>query len=86
MNLKEQILYIIKSATGVEATPDTILRDLPMDSLDFVELSFILEKKYDFKASPKQWDTLWYQNGHTVSDLIELINSNLNKPNPIATI
>lgn len=75
MNLKEQILYIIKS-TGVEATPDTILRDLPMDSLDFVELACILEKKYDFKASQKQWDTLWYQNGHTVSDLIEFVNQN----------
>lgn len=77
MELREALMYILSEYTGVSVTENTLLGDLPIDSLDHAELDCQLEFKYGFNAENQQWMDLWREPTHTVADLIKFVKDKL---------
>lgn len=77
MELREALMYILSEYTGVKVTENTLLVDLPIDSLDHAELACQFEFKYGIKAENQQWMDLWSEPTHTVADLIKFVKDKL---------
>lgn len=41
-----ELFLIIEAETGIEVTPETRLEDLPIDSLDFIELLHVIGERF----------------------------------------
>lgn len=74
--MEEQILYIISSYAGFPVSLTTKLVDLPLDSLDFVEITFDLESDFNIKLPSQEWDTV-FQPEQTVSGIVEFVKSKI---------
>lgn len=74
--MEERILYLISHYAGHPVSLTTKLRDLPLDSLDLVELSFDLESEFNIKLPSQEWDTV-FQPEQTVSGIVEFVKSKI---------
>lgn len=66
MTTKQQVLNIINSELCTEVGPEELLVNLPMDSLEYVDLIGILEV-----SSGKEAPATKHGNLNTVSDLMD---------------
>ena len=71
MTLEDNVKVIIKNIGKLRTFPsesEHLMKDLNFDSLDKVEMSFMLEEEFGFDLS----DDIWGQ-CHTVEDTINIV-------------
>lgn len=70
--MKEKIFYILSHHAGFPVSLHTKLSDMPLDSLDLVELSFDLESEFNIKLPSSEWDVVFHPE-QTVSGIVEFL-------------
>jgi len=80
--MDEKVINIISQAIAQESdiviTVDTLLSDLPFDSIKFIKMVVALESEFDFEFDDEK---LLYTQFQTVKSLIDYVDSQLNSPN-----
>mgnify|MGYP001635417802 CR=1 FL=1 len=80
--MDEKVINIISQAIALESdiviTVDTLLSDLPFDSIKFIKMVVALESEFDFEFDDEK---LLYTQFQTVKSLIEYVDLKLNSLN-----
>ena len=80
--MDEKVINIISQAIALESdiviTVDTLLSDLPFDSIKFNKMVVALESEFDFEFDDEK---LLYTQFQTVKSLIEYVDLKLNSLN-----
>lgn len=77
--MEEKVINIICQAITLESdiviTVDTLLSDLPFDSIKFIKMVVALENEFDFEFDDEK---LLFTQFQTVKSLIEYVNFKVN--------
>lgn len=78
--MKEKIIEIIRNACALEenVTEETVLQDISLDSLSFVEAIVKIENEFDIEFDFQQVDL---SNWNTVCDIIKIVRKLRNEKN-----
>lgn len=80
--MEEKVINIICQAITLESdiviTVDTLLSDLPFDSIKFIKMVVALESEFDFEFDDEK---LLFTQFQTVKSLIEYVNFKVNSLN-----
>lgn len=78
--MKEKIIEIIRNACALEenVTEETVLQDISLDSLSFVEAIVKIENEFNIEFDFQQVDL---SNWNTVCDIIKIVRKLRNEKN-----
>jgi acyl carrier protein len=79
----EQLTDILTECLGCQATDVTLestFSQLDADSMDVVEVVMAVEEGFDLQIPDSECAHLWQEDGHTIAELVELIDRKLATP------